>query len=158
MPKFFEEFLVDVPGFEGRYAVNQLGEVWSHISQKFLRPGRKVSGHVSVALGRGNSHDVHELVLSTFRGPRPPKREARHLNGNPSDNRLCNLEWASRSRNTQDKKWHQGARNYKLTGPQAFDFKFRLAAGEPRKRLCAEYGVSKSTGDEIARGRFHRDA
>lgn len=85
---------------------------------RILRPGIKASGHVSVALGKGRSVDVHVLVLRAFVGLAPDGEEARHKNGKPADNRLCNLEWAPRRRNTQDRKYHEGATNHKLTPAQ----------------------------------------
>ena len=63
-------------------------------------------GHLSVALGRGNSRCVHELVLLAFVGAKPPKHECRHLNGDPADNRLENLAWGTRSENIKDAVAH----------------------------------------------------
>lgn len=69
---------------------------------RILRPGRKPSGHFSVALGRGNSRDVHVLVLEAFVGPAPDGHECRHLNDNPAENHLRNLCWGTRSENNLD--------------------------------------------------------
>jgi len=50
---------------------------------------------------------VHTLVLTAFVGPRPPSLEARHLNGNPQDNRWPeNLAWGTHSENEKDKIKH----------------------------------------------------
>src|SRR5699024_9726058 len=54
---------------------------------------------------------VHVLVLETFTGPRPEGLEARHLNGNPGDNRVGNLEWNTHSVNMLDKARHGTFRN-----------------------------------------------
>jgi len=117
------------------------------------------AGHVSVALGRGHSRCVHELVLQAFEGPPPPGHEARHKNGVPNDNRWPdNLEWATRGRNTQDKKWHNGASTYKLTGEQASRLKQLILGGAPVKDLALHFGVSKSTVRAVRDGVFHRDA
>jgi hypothetical protein len=45
---------------------------------------------------------VHRLVLETWRGPCPPGREARHLDGDASNNRLTNLRWGTHAENTWD--------------------------------------------------------
>lgn len=112
---------LQVVGFEGMYEVSSLGRVRSvdrilpyertdqysgrkitverHRKGQLLRPGRKPSGHVSVALGRGNSQDVHVLVLTAFRGPCPDGCEALHWNDISDDNRLANLRWGTRSQN-----------------------------------------------------------
>ena len=106
----------DIPGFEGRYQVSDQGRVRSvdrHVrlvtrqgGEMFvlkrgrqLQPGRCRSGHVSVAIGRGNSRMVHQLVLEAFVGPCPEKHEVLHLNHVPHDNRLENLRYGTRSEN-----------------------------------------------------------
>lgn len=105
----------DIPGFEGRYQVSDLGRVRSlprrvrlvaHgietsrlATGKLLRPGPTRSGHLTVAVGRGNSRLVHQLVLEAFVGPRPEGMEVLHLNHQPTDNRLANLRYGTRSEN-----------------------------------------------------------
>jgi hypothetical protein len=114
-----QEVWKPVPGYEGLYEVSDQGRVRSldrDVTQtsrrgalytlrkkgKLLRPGRMPSGHLSVALGRGNSQCVHRLVLLAFVGPAPDKHECCHNNGNPADNRLENLRWGTRSENIKD--------------------------------------------------------
>ena len=116
-----------VPGHEGRYEVSDQGRVrsldaavkcsgpvkgeyYSHKKGRMLRPGRMTLGHLSVALGRGNSRCVHELVLLAFVGASYVGRECLHRNGVPSDNRLENLHWGTRSENIRDAYAH-GARD-----------------------------------------------
>lgn len=109
------EIWKDLPGQEGRYQVSNMGSVRStdrpvrvvchgvdtvRIAKgKLLRPGRNKSGHVTVAIGRGNSRQVHQLVLEAFVGPCPDGCEVLHLNHNPADNRLENLRYGTRSEN-----------------------------------------------------------
>ena len=94
-----------IPGYEGLYEVSDQGRVKSYRRYpegRLLRPGCMSGGHVSVSLGIKNSLCVHALVLLAFVGPPPEKHECRHLNGNPSDNRLENLRWGTRSENIAD--------------------------------------------------------
>lgn len=109
------EIWKDIPGHEGEYQVSDMGRVKSmprrvrlvaggtettrQVSERILRPGRAASGHVSVALGLGNSRLVHQLVLEAFVGPRPDRHEVLHLNHIPDDNRLVNLKYGTRSEN-----------------------------------------------------------
>lgn len=109
------EIWKDIPGYEGRYQVSNEGRVRSldrpvrvvcqgidtmRIAKgKVLRPGPSKSGHVTVALGRGKSRPVHQLVLEAFVGLRPEGCEVLHLNHVPTDNRLANLRYGTRSEN-----------------------------------------------------------
>ena len=66
---------------------------------KILSPGRASSGHMTVACGKGVSRYVHELVLEAFVGPRPTGLECLHADDVPSNNKLGNLRWGTRSEN-----------------------------------------------------------
>lgn len=107
-----------VVGYEGLYEVSDQGRVRSLPRRgrgnraarvyggQLLRPGKMVRGHLSVALSRDNraaSRSVHALVLEAFVGPCPGGQEVRHVNDNPSDNRLANLEYGTRRENMLDR-------------------------------------------------------
>lgn len=167
-----------IPGYEGGYEASSLGRVRSldryvdmpcvrghcRAHQHFchgrvLRPGPANSGHLSVVLGRDNTQSVHVLVLLAFVGPPELGQEARHLNGRPACNRLDNLEWASRQRNSQDKKHHNGAGNYKLRPAQVRQIKRALL--KPRcglqHALAKHYSVSDAMISAIKRSISHSD-
>jgi len=137
-----------IPGYEGRYEVSDHGRVRSfclNLQGKFLRPGRMPSGHMSVALGRGNSQCVHKLVLLAFVGEAPARYECLHINGVPNDNCLANLRWGTRSENNIDAVLHQ--HRGKLTEEQVKDIRSRVKS-EGRgigRQLAAEYGVHETT-------------
>jgi hypothetical protein len=50
------------------------------------------------------SRYVHDMVLTTFHGPRPSGCEASHLDGDASNNRAENLIWESRADNLARRK------------------------------------------------------
>ncbi|MGX9346643.1 NUMOD4 motif-containing HNH endonuclease [Microbacterium sp. KNMS] len=107
-----------IPGYEGLYEVSSAGEVRSldrvRASDGALIRGRVLSqgqygGYRQVNLSRGGvvtKHRIHSLVLSTFVGPRPHGAEGCHNDGDPSNNRLENLRWGSRSANAIDSVRH----------------------------------------------------
>lgn len=84
------------------YMVSSYGRVYSHISQKFLRPGIASNGYPTVALGRGNTRTVHSLVAENFIGPCPDGQEVRHGDDNRENPRLDNLCYGTRSDNMKD--------------------------------------------------------
>jgi hypothetical protein len=82
-----------------------------------LRPTRE-GGYLDVELRRDRRSVhvlVHRLILIAFRGPPPtPYHECAHWDGSPSNNRLDNLRWATKSENQTD-RWRHGTR---LLGPR----------------------------------------
>lgn len=147
----------DIAGFEGRYLVSDEGDVWSIRSGRVLRPGRKSSGHLSVALGKGNSRDIHVLVLETFVCPRPSGAVGRHLDGDPGNNKLHNLEWSTYRVNGQDKKWHAGQANYRLSPEQVRVMRTLRNSGWKLKQLAERFSVSRSQAHNIVSGKQHTD-
>jgi len=73
---------------------------------KFLIPNKLKSGHLWITLRKNNTSFrrlVHRLVLSNFISPCPQEMETRHLDGNPSNNKIENLVWGTRKENCRDK-------------------------------------------------------
>jgi len=162
-----------IPGFEGEYEASDRGRIRSldryasrtsmcgvpyvvFVKGRILVQTKYPSGHVYVGLVREKVR-VHALIAETFIGPRPERMEVRHLNGQPDDNRLCNLEYGTPSRNVQDRKWHRLPDNYKLTGEQARLLKLMLRDGVQQKLIAARFGVSATTVSCIKTGKIHRD-
>lgn len=109
-------------------------------------------------LSRGvGSVYVHVLVAEAFIGPKPsPNHEVRHDDGDPGNNFWRNLEWATRGRNTQDKKRHAGQKG-RLSLDDVQRIKRRLNKGEKGRDLAFEYGVGESAISAIKRGHNHAE-
>ncbi len=171
-----------VVGREGEYEVSDQGRVRSLSRMKtyerrdqysgrtltvtraqkgrMLRPGATSTGHLTVSLGRGQSVLVHRLVLEAFVGPCPPKPfEALHADDVPSNNRLTNLSWGTRSRNIHDAIRNGGRgvgeRSWqaKLTNKSVADIRASRAGAAA---LGRRYGVSESTIRQVRNGRAWR--
>ena len=89
---------------KGMYEVSNEGRVRSRVSgqPRLLKTSLTKTGRINVAVGKGKDRRteyVHKLVLEAFISPRPKGLEANHKNGTPSDNRVSNLEWVTRSEN-----------------------------------------------------------
>lgn len=105
---------LEVPGFEGRYEVSDLGRVRSmdYIDSvgRFRRSAIKTQrespmGYKIVSLyvnGTNSCRFVHTLVLAAFVGPRPSRHVGCHEDDNPSNNRLANLRWKTQKQNQDD--------------------------------------------------------
>ena len=88
----------DVKGCEGLYAVSNDGQVWSHISNKWLKPSTTSNGYASVRL-KGKTQNVHRLIAEAFCNKSKGCDQVNHINGDKLDNRAENLEWVTMSQN-----------------------------------------------------------
>ena len=108
-----EEQWKDIPNYEVLYKASTFGRIKSYprntTSGKILKPNQVRNGYLQVYFlknGIRKAYQVHRLILETFLGPCTPGMECRHLDGNPSNNRLDNLEWSTHKINIQDKIKH----------------------------------------------------
>lgn len=138
----------------GRKSISKENEGYRTLAS-YTRP----CGHKSVTLrqyGKSKTRLVHQLVLEAFVGPCPPGHECRHLNGNPADNNLENLEWGTPQENSVDRIVHgnslRGERhsNHKLSEVEVLKIK---ASTDGTSALARRYNVSTSTICDIRKGR-----
>lgn len=112
------EIWKDIPGWEGMYQVSNMGHIrsmpreWLHRGRCSLwLPGKEIQvrGHYRGYMrfdmhrdGKRTTMYVHEAVASAFLGKRPDAMAVvNHRNGDKGENRIENLEWATRSENIQ---------------------------------------------------------
>jgi hypothetical protein len=119
------------------------------------------NGYLFVVLCQNNKSKsvwLHSLVLSTFGGPRPEGMLACHINGNPLDCRIENLEWKTHKGNADDTIIHgtraQGIKNgwAKLTDENVIEMRTLRSSGWKIKALAEKYAVAQCTTDRICKG------
>lgn len=117
----------DIPGYEGLYQASTHGRIRSldrvityAKNRKRTNPGRVLSPHPNTSSeskhlgvklykdGKQKGHQVHRLILITWKGPCPPGMQCCHEDGNAQNNKLSNLRWGTRQENEQDRIKHRG--------------------------------------------------
>ena len=98
-----------VPGYEGLYELNELGQVWSFPRQGsrggLVSAWRTKNGYLHVGLYRDNKREivpVHQLVALVFLDVRPEGTEVCHRDDDKSDNSASNLYYGTHPENCAD--------------------------------------------------------
>lgn len=140
------------------------GHGWRDIAAAILSPRADDAGYIVYVLVDADGKPVrvylHRLVLEAFVGPCPDDMEARHFpDGDPANNHLDNLSWATHAENIADRKTHgtspDGERSWtaKLTDDDVRRIKRRLAAGEGQRSIARDFPVGRSLVQAIKSGK-----
>lgn len=93
-----EEIWNDIKGYEGRYAISNLGNVKSYESNKIMKQETVRHGYKAIYLKKDGirSHKyIHILVAEAFI-PNPDNLPIiNHKDENPANNHMDNLEWCT---------------------------------------------------------------
>jgi len=104
-----------VIGYEGRYEVSDEGVISSLSNYRSssggpLAPWANSKGYQYVTLrdaaGGKRAQAVHRIVLEAFVELRPSGKQVAHGDGNPANNRVGNLRWATSKENIADRTRH----------------------------------------------------
>jgi hypothetical protein len=131
------------------YSITKDGKVWSSRTNKFLATQKTNKGYECVSLtikGKSVGKHIHRLVAIAFIPNPDNKPFVNHLDNNPMNNCISNLEWCTQSENMIHSAKqgrmsnHRGA---KLSEKSAKEIISR--ASEPTSDLAAEFGVCPAT-------------
>lgn len=158
-----------VVGFEGTYEVSILG-VRSKRGRngtpiaywRTLKPGFDTHGYRQVTLylrGKRKNFLVAHLVADAFLPPKKPTDQVlRHLNDDPTDNRIENLAWGTYSDNMADAirndKIPRGVAHYcaKLTEENVREIRRLYATGNfTQQDLALKFGVAQGVISDIVK-------
>lgn len=89
---------IPVVGYEDEYLVSSDGRIYSNHSNKVIKPKHTQQGYLRIALcknGDRKDYSVHRIVATAFIPNEMNKPTVNHINEVKTDNRVCNLEWAT---------------------------------------------------------------
>lgn len=169
-----EEIWKDIVGYEGYYAVSNLGSVKTFdreirykykskirvdfLKSRILKPQKHRNSYLSVTLynadRKSKQFNIHRLVAEAFVDNPHSKKEVNHINGIKTDNRAENLEWVTRSENAKHyislglfkPKFGESNHSSVLTQKQADEIRKEYAKGGiSQSELSKKFKVCQST-------------
>lgn len=106
----------DIPGYEGKYQVSNYGRVKSlnygrtgkekilkqNITTIMLKNKKRIVHRIPLwRNNKGKNYFVHRLVWTSFNGNIPDDMQIDHIDNNPENNYLDNLQLLTKSENTK---------------------------------------------------------
>lgn len=146
------------------YKVSECGEVFSVVSNIFLKQRIDVDGYPTVTMGskyaKRSSRRVHRIVAENFIPNINNYKEVNHIDGNKQNNHVSNLEWCTRKHNVQHafdtglKVGSKGVENGRaiLNDSDVLEIRKLLDEGITRYRIAKMYKVSWSLINFIQKG------
>ena len=116
--------MIDIKGYEGKYAVTSCGKVWSYKGGKFLKPNKSTKGYERVCLsadGLRKNFAIHKLVAIAYIPNLYNFPQVNHKDENKENNSANNLEWCTNKYNS-----NYGTRNA------------RMSSAKMKKVFCVE--------------------
>lgn len=159
-----------IPGFPEHYEVSNTGMVrtWllrgtrKRVEHPKTMTGCLMRGYPCVVVrdltGQKRNLRVHQAVLTAFVGPCPPGHEARHLDGNRTNNHVENLKWGTPKENSDDKRRHgtmvlgEQTATAKLQATDVVAIRALLRRGHGLDFVASLFGVSKRMVGRIRDG------
>jgi hypothetical protein len=155
-----------VVGYEGVYEVSNCGRVKrvkptnGAVVGRVLKPQPSHGGYVSVHLLLSKVRtclSIHRLVAAAWLGPCPEGWQVNHIDHDPTNNRIENLQYVTPKDNIQHARKAgrlsrgEHRHNARLTADQVLEI--RASTGVSQRELAEKYSVQAMTINLILRRR-----
>ena len=172
-----EEIWEDIVGYETKYQVSNFGRVRSLdryplfkdgrkrlLKGKVLKPVKDHNGRLYVKLSNNENvrknKSISRMVATAFLGsPEDSLLEVNHIDGNPLNNHIENLEWTTRQENMKHafdnnlfRTGEDSPHNKILISDVEDIFKLKFVESKTNKEIATIYHVSRQTIDSIIKG------
>ena len=97
-----KEIYKDIQGYEDKYQISNLGNVYSLITNKILKPRLTLDGYYQVDLCKNGVKKhlyIHRLVAQSFLDNPKNYKIINHKDENSTNNIVSNLEWCNSTYN-----------------------------------------------------------
>lgn len=153
------EIWKDIPGYESKYQVSNLGNIKSlnynkTNTEKIMKLKKGTDGRYYINLSKNNvvkTFSIHRLVALSFFGECPKGKVVCHKDGNFNNNKLSNLRYDTQTENTIDIYRHERKNgNGKVTINQVVEMR-KLYDNKinTQKELQVIFNLSKSQVNKI---------
>lgn len=152
-----EEVWKDIEGYEGLYQVSNLGRVKRVTTGRILKGMVSGSGYIQVDLSKQGATSkklIHRLAAQAFIPNPENKLEVNHIDEDKTNNKVDNLEWATRQENN-----NHGTHNEKVSKSNSIPIIATHIKSEDSKEFygaseCArQLGLSQSHISEVLKGK-----
>ncbi len=94
---------------------------------------------------------IHQLLLTTYVGPRPEGAVACHIDGNKENNHISNLKWGTQRDNMLDRRRHGTDKNKRrrFTNSEVETMRKRHSDGESIGHLAKVFTISQTAMKRI---------
>ena len=148
------------------YSISSWGRILNKYGKeiKHLVQNKDLSVVVDLYNGKGVKHrrNVGKIVCEVFKGKCPDKLEVRHLDGNPFNNNIQNLEFGTSKQNSEDAIKHRYRMKKRratvelISDEEVLRIRDYFNKNEYKKgddeKFSLKYGVSRKYFNEIRRG------
>ena len=127
------EIFKDIKGYPD-YQISTQGRVWSIRKQKYMKPQINNMGYYQLNMfatnGKVKKELIHRLVALTFIDNPNNYPQVHHINHNPQDNRVENLQWVTGKQNCRDTKANKKVSQFDKDGNLIKTFSSMTEAAE----------------------------